>query len=179
MQHKTIFMYKQYFLWSLENIWKTASLLIIILGIPITIILAILGSLTGQSFLVLFLGAVLPIIPAVTGEEFAKMLSNIKDIGIFIIPFIGILLLSAYLKGVFLVFLWIAFIVICALAFYAARYVYINFDELTSRQMLYRNSNVGMLDTKWKYAFNRYSHIVAASMYVIALFIIYIFMSIN
>lgn len=172
-------MYKQYFLWSLKNIWKTASILIIILAIPISIILAILGLLTGKTFFFLFFGVVIPIVPATLGEDFVNMISKFKDIAIFLIPFILMLFLSANIKASYLPFCWLVFIAICAFSFSAVRYVYINFDELTSRQMLYRNSNIGMLDTKWKYVFNRYSHIVIALMYVVTIITIFILVNIN
>ena len=172
-------MYKQYFLWSLENIWKTASILIITLAIPISIILAILGLLTGKTLFFLFFGVVIPIIPATLGEDFANMISKFKDIAIFLIPFILMIFLSGNIKATYLPFCWLVFIAICVFSFFAVRYVYINFDELTSRQMLYRNSNIGMLDTKWKYVFNRYSHIVIALMYVVTVITIFILVNIN
>ena len=172
-------MYKQYFLWSLENIWKTASILIITLAIPISIILAILGLLTGKTFFFLFFGVVIPIVPATLGEDFVNMINKFKDIFIFLIPFILMVILSTNIKASYLPFCWLVFIAICAFSFSAVRYVYINFDELISRQMLYRNSNIGMLDTKWKYVFNRYSHIVIALMYVVSIITIFILVNIN
>lgn len=124
-------------------------------------------------------GVVIPIVPATLGEDFVNMINKFKDIFIFLIPFILMVILSTNIKASYLPFCWLVFIAICAFSFSAVRYVYINFDELISRQMLYRNSNIGMLDTKWKYVFNRYSHIVIALMYVVTVITIFILVNIN
>ena len=171
-------MLNKYLLLGLENIWKTASLLIIFLAIPTSIILAILGLLNGNSFFVLVIGILIPIVPSwILQNGLVEQFSNIKDIGIFIIPIIGMFILSSYIEGIYLVLAWITFFVVCTLAFVAVRYIYMNFDKLVSRQMLYRNSEVAMLDTKWRYVFNRYSYIVLATIYTITVIVVYILLS--
>ncbi len=42
------------------------------------------------------------------------------------------------------------------LAIAGMRFTYSNFDEIVSRRMRYRNSNVDLFDIQWKYAFNRF-----------------------
>jgi len=37
-----------------------------------------------------------------------------------------------------------------------ARYTFRNFDEVVSRRMLYRNSNVSLFELRWKYTLNRF-----------------------
>lgn len=41
-------------------------------------------------------------------------------------------------------------------AIVCARFAYVNFEEVVSRRMRYRNSNVDLFDVRWKYTFNRF-----------------------
>lgn len=41
-------------------------------------------------------------------------------------------------------------------AIVCARYAYINFEDVVSRRIRYRNSNVDLFDIRWKYTFNRF-----------------------
>jgi hypothetical protein len=48
---------------------------------------------------------------------------------------------------------------------FIARYAYTHFDEVVSRRMLWRNSNVDLFDIRWRYALDRFSGIVCTLMF--------------
>lgn len=170
-------MLKLFFLWSIENVWKTASILIAILTILAVIILAFFKPVDGNLIFGMLIAAVFPLSPNMLGPELLTTVN--KTVVTFLLPIIGVFVLSTHIEGMLLFFSWIAFIAVSILAFYAARFIYINFDELAYNQVLYKNPNLLVFDTKWKYVFNRYSHFVAASMYVIIIITFCIYQSIN
>jgi hypothetical protein len=43
-----------------------------------------------------------------------------------------------------------------------ARYTYRNFQEVVSRRMLYRNSNVSLFEIKWRYVLDRFTNITCS-----------------
>lgn len=55
--------------------------------------------------------------------------------------------------------LWIVFIIATVISAVIAVYTYKNIDEVLSRRMLYRNSNVGIFEYSWKYALDRFCNI--------------------
>jgi hypothetical protein len=51
------------------------------------------------------------------------------------------------------------FLFASVVAFFCSRYAKNNFHEVTSRRMLYRNSNVSLFEMKWKYTIDRFCNI--------------------
>lgn len=51
---------------------------------------------------------------------------------------------------------WLIFAVSCVLGIITAIFSSVNFSEVTSRSMLYRNSNVSMFESRVKYVINRF-----------------------
>jgi hypothetical protein len=62
-------------------------------------------------------------------------------------------------------FIWINFAAASAIALWPAIYAYRNIDEVVSRRMLYRNSNVSLFEFSWKYALDRFCNITVTIAY--------------
>jgi|GEM_PF-1056541 hypothetical protein len=54
---------------------------------------------------------------------------------------------------------WIIFSVVSAISGYLAFYTFVNFDEVTSRRMLWRNSNVSLFEISMLYTLDRFCNI--------------------
>ena len=54
---------------------------------------------------------------------------------------------------------WIFFSVVSVIAGWFAYYIYKNFNEVVSRRMLYRNSNVSLFESRLKYTLSKFSSI--------------------
>jgi hypothetical protein len=60
---------------------------------------------------------------------------------------------------------WGLLLICSIIGVFIARYVYLHFDEVVSRRMLWRNSNVELFDIEWKYVLDRFSGIVCTLMF--------------
>jgi hypothetical protein len=58
---------------------------------------------------------------------------------------------------------WVVFIAGSLLGRAIAIYTYHNFQEVVSRRMLYRNSNVDLFEIRWKYVIDRFTNIAWSS----------------
>jgi len=62
----------------------------------------------------------------------------------------------------FIKLFWILFAIATVIATWLAIYTYNNIDEVRSRRMLYRNSNVSLFEHAWKYTLDRFCNITVA-----------------
>ena len=54
---------------------------------------------------------------------------------------------------------WVFFAITSAISGWLAHFTYRNIDEVLSRRMLYRNSNVSLFEYTWKYVLDRFCNI--------------------
>ncbi len=65
---------------------------------------------------------------------------------------------------------WLIFSISCLLGIMTAVFSAVNFDEVTSRRMLYRNSNVSMFESQVMYVINRFC--TATNSFILSILII-------
>ena len=61
--------------------------------------------------------------------------------------------------SIFIPKFWIVFIITSIISAFIAVYTYMNIDEVLSRRMLYRNSNVSIFEYSWLYTLDRFCSI--------------------
>jgi hypothetical protein len=60
---------------------------------------------------------------------------------------------------------WINFAIASIIAIFPAIYTYHHMEEVVSRRMLYRNSNVSLFEFSWKYTLDRFCNITVSILY--------------
>lgn len=69
---------------------------------------------------------------------------------------------------------WIVFVGSSVIGIISAIYVFLNFDDVVSLRMLYRNSNVALFEIEWQYIIERFT-CISFAIFINAYWLIFIF----